>query len=505
MALFGNEFANFQEAPGLALTPQGTPATPSFMDTLTKGLASPRLRMLVGGMGASMTGDKDFASRFFNNVYKPAEQSSALVEALKGMQAQNVSTAPPAVAQVDPMVQAKEMSTASGILKKAAELRPDIVPGFGDMLKKAANSDPIGNAFATKPELAPNPTVPIGNDIAGQSPVGVPSTVQQSTSPFQFNLSPDIAGALSPEQVMGLYKYGSAQKKQELDIQEQINRNLLAPAQVALLRSEAGYKNWQMMPQRVEEHIRVNTAPVLAQLDVIKGRDALALQQLQNWIATNPGLAKLPSPHGGTIGDWMTLNAMNPEGAKTASSLMNAGLHYATMRYTADMHYKGMMANASASRDLKQFELDTKMYEKANSDIAKWEAAPTEQAWKTMDQLQRMNLAAKGITGPRTPALVDAIKKSVLMRDTIGRKLYGPAYDDIKKMEQEAGKTGSTFVADPVKLKAVQDMMKKGQEKMDFTGTDPESPGYEILRMFGNKGAALENLYVPASLPIPFF
>jgi len=492
---YGSMFANFQVNPGLA---PGSPTTGGggFMDGLSSALTNPTLQTLLLNIGGAMA-PKDFAGNLATSV-RPMMQSRALVDALKGMQAQNT---PNAVAQVDPMVKAKELSTASSLLKKAAEISPTVVPGFGDMMKKAVNTEPIGNAFSAKPELTPNPTRPIGDEIAGQAPVGTLPNVQ----PFSFNLSPDVAGAMTPEQIMAAYTYGSAQKKQELDIQKQINDNLIAPAQVALLKSEAGYKNWQMMPQRVEEHIRINTAPVLAQLEVIKGKDALALQQLQNWIATNPGLAKLPSPHGGTIGDWMTLNAMNPEGAKTASSLMNAGLHYATMRYTADMHYKGMMANAAASRDLKQFEIDTKMYEKANSDIAKWEAAPTEQAWKTMDQLQRMNLAAKGITGPRTPALVDAIKKSVLMRDTIGRKLYGPAYNDIKKMEQEAGKNGSTFVADPVKLKTVQDMMKKGQEKMDFTGTDPESPGYELLRMFGNKGAALENIYLPASLPIPFF
>ena len=355
--------------------------------------------------------------------------------------------------QVNPLDKAKELSNASSLLKKAAEINPNVVPGFGDMMTKAVNMSPIGAAFAEKPELMPNPTEPIGDTFAEQTPVGASTNAQ----PFNYTMNPDTAAALGPDLVKDSFKYG-------LDVQKQINENLLTPAHAAALATEAKFKNWQMEPARVEEHIKMSIAPVLAQLDVYKGKQALTKESIGAVLKANPGLAAMQLPGGGTVAQWAELNAADPEGAKNISNIIAQGMHYNALKYSADMHYKGAQATAATNNSLKEFQVYTTLYEKANADIAKWEAAPTAEAWAKMSELDRMGAAAKGITGPRTPGMIEAINKAKITRDSIGTKLYGPAYAELSKMEKEFG--SGALKADPAKLKEIESAMS--------TTTNPE-------------------------------
>jgi hypothetical protein len=190
-----------------------------------------------------------------------------------------------------------------------------------------------------------------------------------------------------------------------------------------------------MDPKRVEEAIKKNTAPVLAQIDLLKAKNQLTKENITALKKDNPGLANIKLSGGTTLGEQLDMAAADPDAAKNISNIIHYGLAYDAAKYSADKHLEAARTTAGATNSIKEFEAQTKMYEKANEDIAKWEASPTEAQWTAMDQLQKMNAAARGIVGPRTKAMDDAIRSAKLTRDTIGRKLYGPAYDRLSELE----------------------------------------------------------------------
>jgi hypothetical protein len=162
----------------------------------------------------------------------------------------------------------------------------------------------------------------------------------------------------------------------------------------------------------------------------------------------------------------MLISAADPDAAKNMSGIIQQGIAYESAKYSADAHYKAAQVGAAASGDIKNFQIQTTMYEKANADIAKWEATPTEEQWKNMDQLQKMGAAAKGIMGPRTPALQEAIRSAKITRDTIGAKLYGPAYSKLAELERAHGDSNPNVIV------ITPEMLKQSVEGKKATSTD---------------------------------
>ncbi|MFA6972696.1 MAG: hypothetical protein WC208_15035 [Gallionella sp.] len=361
----------------------------------------------------------------------PMVQGKALAPTLTGQQPK----------PVNPLDKAKELSNASSLLKKAAEINPNVVPGFGDMMNKAVNMSPIGAAFAEKPELMPNPTVPIGDTFAEQAPVGATTSAQS----FNYTMNPDTAAALGPDLVKDSFNYG-------LNVQKQINDNLLTPAQVANLNAEAAHKNWQIDPARVEEQIKINTAPVLAQFDVYAKKQALTKESIGSVLKANPGLAAIQLPGGGTVAQWAEMNAADPEGAKNISNIIAQGIHYNALKYSADLEYKGRLAAATAAGQDREFMKGVEILRKTETDIAALESLPSEEVYNK--DPNRMFTYPKG---PKTAGVLNVIKRMEAERDALGSKVYGDKYGEIVQMQKQAGlSSGTSITADPAKLKEIE-------------------------------------------------
>jgi hypothetical protein len=188
------------------------------------------------------------------------------------------------------------------------------------------------------------------------------------------------------------------------------------------------------------------------------------------------------------------LNAANADAGKMIGSIIERGMVFEASKYAANKHLEAVKANANATGSLKEFQLNMQFFEKANADIAKWEAAPTAESWGKMSELERMSAAGKGITGPRTPAMEDAIKQAKTMRDSLGTKLYGPAYAKLRELEDKTDTPG----ASPSRIVVTPEQLK------NFKGTETER-AMQIMRMlnpdaFKDTGGASSPM-IPMLLP----
>lgn len=87
-----------------------------------------------------------------------------------------------------------------------------------------------------------------------------------------------------------------------------------------------------------------------------------------------------------------------------------------------------------------QNELVKKMtlFEKTNADLAKLKETPTAEVWKNADSRQKYAWQTAGITGPRSAATEEAIKRLEFSADQIGLQVYGPAYQALIDARQKA-------------------------------------------------------------------
>jgi hypothetical protein len=471
MALdFGSLFsgggeAGFQIDPSLIPTPASKPSF--FTDPNNINM----LAMLTGKAGSAMSNPGSVGDVVGKTAVQMA-QSSAINKAPSV--AAPVPTAPTAPAP-NPLDTAKGYSKLGSMLKDAFAIDPKLVPeSYKDNFASALSMNPS--------EGMVNPTVPVAAN---------PAPAAAGAQPLVQTLPAALAMTMTPEQV---------QANQQLDLAKSAESRALALNPVDIAERQArtahygdlhAYQQWQMDPQRVEDAIRQNTAPVLAQLGVLKGKDQLTKDNVSSFLKANPGIASMATPGGGTVGQWAEMNAADPEAAKNIGSIIEKGISYNAAKYTADAHLKAVQATAAATGNIKQFTIDSQMYEKANADIAKWEAAPTIEAWNKMTAGDKMMAAGKGITGPRTPALQDAINKSKIMRDSLGAKLYGPSYSKLREMEEKAG-GGADIVVTLEQLKG----MTEGQ-RATSTSYLPE-----FMKMFSDQNI-LSGLAGAVSNPVP--
>lgn len=298
-------------------------------------------------------------------------------------------------------------------IKMLSEVDPKVIGPNGAYIS--------ANMFNAKP--VPSPTTPAvanGAPTAGVAPAPVAPTIPQNVG----QLFSDAESYLfSPEQIIAA--------------NEQVNKNMKARPEAMYLESEAAYKNWQRSEQGQAFTLQHAVAPVLAQIDVLRATNQINVQNVNNLLSTKEGqaLGAMKLPGGTTVGQQLLIAAASPQTSKNITDIIGHGLSYEATKYGADMHFRAAQSTAANNNDLKAFELKTKMFEKANADIAKWETAPTEESWKTMTAVDRMALAGRGITGPRTAELQQAINSAKVTRDKIGVELYGPSYNMIQKME----------------------------------------------------------------------
>jgi hypothetical protein len=384
-------------------------------------------------------------------------QSSAINKAPNAPTSAPVATS---ATQGNPLDTAKSYSKLGSMLKDAFAIDPSLVPeGYKDNFASALSMNPS--------EQIQNPTAPATAN---------PAPATAGAQPLVRTLPSALAMTMTPEQV---------QANQQLDLAKSAEGRALALNPVDIAERQArtahygdlrAYQQWQMSPQRVEDAIRQNTAPVLAQFENLKKSNQLTKDNIAAFIKANPGIASMKLPGGLTVGQQAELSVANPEMAKNIGGLIERGIAYEAAKYTADAHLKAVQATAAATGNIKQFTIDSQMYEKANADIAKWEAAPTAEAWAKMSAGDRTMAAGKGITGPRTPALQEAINKAKIMRDTIGTKLYGPSYSKLREMEETVG--GADIVVTPEQLKN----MTEGQRASSTASFLPE-----FMKMFSDQ------------------
>jgi hypothetical protein len=372
------------------------------------------------------------------------------------------------------------MSTAAGVLKKLNALPPNITQGWGDMVKKAADAQPIGAAFATKPELAPNPTIPIGDAIAGQAPIGVPSTVQQPVSPFSFNMSPDLAGALSPEQVMGLYGYGNLQKKQELEIQKQVNENMIAPlmrgetvARTSYLAGagklhnvEAMVKEWEQTPEGQNYQLLKITAPTMAAALMEEKKRDFAVESVKKILGDNFNTT-VPD-FGLSFGQMAQLSAASPHSGDAVAKIWDT--------YTK---VKEAKANHEAINARLKFDKDNQEAEKAMKNLTVLDArlaalikAPAEKDFPNTPEgksaLQMARLSPQGLRTKEQEAEIIEIQRQ---RQAMTAKIPGLMYTPIPVSEKPVD-----IVVTPEQLKKLE----KNKTKWQSQGI----PSLDIIKMF---------------------
>jgi len=449
--LFGS--GGFQVDPSLALTPT---ASTGGVDDLTRLLA-----MIAGKAGSALSTPGSIGDVMGKGAVQMAQASGVN----KGGTTPTAPT-PTAAPQANPLDTAKSYSKMGSMLKDAFALNPSLIPdGY---------KDEFSRALSLNPSQMQNPTVPA--PAASEPPAAGVAPQVQPQQEIVPRLSEALAMTLSPEQVTGLQNFAVTKSAEE-------RARALNPVDIAERQARTqhygdlrAYQQWQMDPQRVEDAIRQNTAPVLAQFENLKKTNQLTRDNIATFISNNPGIASMKLPGGMTVGQQAELSAANPDMAKNIGGLIERGIAYEAAKYTADKHLQAVRASADATGQIRQFTIDSQMYEKANADIAKWEAAPTAESWAKMQPTDRMMAAAKGITGPRTPALQDAINKAKTMRDAIGTKLYGPSYSKLRDMEEKSG-GGADIVVTPEQLKG----MTEGQRAT----TTSHLP--EFMKMFSNQ------------------
>jgi hypothetical protein len=373
-------------------------------------------------------------------------------------------------------VAAKNFSIASGVLKKLNELPPNITQGWGDMVKKAADAQPIGEAFQTKPEMAPNPTQPIGDEIAGQASVGVPSTVQQPVQPFSFNMSPDLAGALSPEQIMGLYGYGSLQKKQELEIQKQVNENMIAPlmrgetvARTSYLAGagklhnvEAQVKEWEQTPEGQNYQLLKITAPTLAAEMMEEKKRDFALSKAKTILGDNYN--KTPPGFDLTFGQMAELTAAVPK---------SEGLLAAIGRIAeARENHKAISERIKFEKDNQEAEKTMKNLTVLDARLAALIKAPSEKDFPNTPEgksaLQMARLSPQGLRTKEQEAEIVEIQRQ---RQAMTAKIPGLMFTPIPVSEK------------PVDIVVTPEQLKK----LNMNKTKWESqgiPSLDIIKLF---------------------
>lgn len=325
----------------------------------------------------------------------------------------------------NPVDKGAQLTKLGSMLKTAAGMNPGDVPqGFDKDFASALSMDPGG---------VQNPTQPATGNAGQVAGLAIePAPV--------LELDPSLAMSLTPEQVQNVFQHQIAKGTYDLARQEQ---------------ARLGAKTaWDMDPQRVEEDIRKSVAPVLAQLDVYKGKQQFDVANAQDFLTKNPKIGAIKLPGGLTVGDQLLMDAASPGGAKNATGLIMAGIdmEIAKMKVSAELQATRIHANASGQAS--QFAKEMALVEKFNADIIKFEKGIPAAEWEGLTQEQRNVKLLLGQV-PQTPNMLEARNTAIKLRDQIMKK-WAPSYDNLIKAEDKAAvEMNKPPKADQTKLDAL--------------------------------------------------
>lgn len=357
------------------------------------------------------------------------------------------------------MDKATQLSKLSSMLKTAGQMNPNGVPdGYKQDFITALSADPAAGMQ--------NPTMPVASNAGRTTGFEVPPAPALA-------LDPSLAMSMTPEQIQGIYQHNIAKGTFDLARGEQARLN----ARTA----------WEIDPARVDEQIRMNTAPVLAQLDVYKGKQEFDIATATEFVSKNPQIAAIKLPGGMTVGQQILMDANSPGGAKNVSDLVKAGIDLERTRMSVNADIQAARIRAAQSGNEQAFYKDMQMLEKFNSDVAKMEKQIAEgipiDKWNAMSEIERQNATVLGRM-PVTKELIDARDRAKQMSDAIYGKI-SPSYKDYKVAEEKA-KEAAKLKADKTKLEQL--MEEEGKSKKRGV-TRSFAPQKSILDLFNPSNA----------------
>ena len=423
----GNAFVEDPRFAQFATDPSLTPgAAPSARSSLNALLTNPAMQTVVLNFAKALD-PKGFGGRLAESTL---QMRQALSKA-KGLgnttqppvpavapPAANAGT-PPAATEDHPVVtQGKHLATLGSMLQKSFDVDPSLVPsGYMNSLSTALSANP----------KIENPTQP-GSAPIGQALAGAP--------PVQYNEVPEaLAMSMTPEQVQDIYTHKLNVQKTGDATREMNLREQAAPGERVLTDARTEHLKWEIDPARVEEQIRVNTAPVLAQLDVYKGKQQFDTNMAKDFNSKFPQLAATKIPYSNmTYGQAVSMAAYNGDASKNVAQLINAGLDYkaAMARTSADITIA--REHAAATGTEMDFNKKMLLYEKFNQDLLKYSKAMPLEEWNKKTTQEQQTLTVLGIV-PRTKEVEAAIQTAQQSRDYLGNLLMPRTYGGLKSAE----------------------------------------------------------------------
>lgn len=292
----------------------------------------------------------------------------------------------------------KSYTAAGKLLSDAQKLDPSIVNStLTNGLLRSLNANPNGEAFV-------NPTQAVGSPAAGQLPVALnPSPVQ----PFALNKA--SAMSMTPEQLNSIY----ANRISNLSAIDAARRTGLMeaslPSEIAARNATVDKQIYDMSELAHKRQMEENSAAVLAQLDVYKGKRAFDIKGAADFIAKNPKLAATTIPElGVTYSSLIQLGAANPDLGQQISSIVNTDLDYRAALANASSAVR--VAELKAKDESDKYKIDG--FGKLKDLLANYEkyaSAVDPEVWDAMNILDKQAAIQAGMF-PRTPEIDKAQK-----------------------------------------------------------------------------------------------
>jgi hypothetical protein len=377
----------------------------------------------------------------------------------------------------NPLEVAKHYNTMGSLLKKSFEIPPSLVP--------SGYTEQVGKALATPP-TAINPTQPVGNVIAGQ-PTG---NVVQPAPTTSFNLSPELAGSMTPDQVATAFKTLGDQQNINIANRAQNVSEQSLPTDLAYKQSTTQHNIWQMDPQRHQEALEIQGEQSRAMAKMYEQKAVFDQKQAADFIAANPKTAGIRIPGTGmNMGQVITMSALAGDSGKVTAGVINSGLDYAASMARNTTELEATRLRMTEQGHQNDFVKKLTLIERYNADVAKYGKGVDATRWDMMTENERL---MAGMAGGfrRSPETDEALAYAIRMRDLLEKDFYpqGSA-TEVRVKEETVRKAaadvaqpktspvaGASFKADPTKLKQMMDIKQKQRAVHSIFNFDPKNP-----------------------------
>jgi hypothetical protein len=286
---------------------------------------------------------------------------------------------------------------------------------------------------------------------------------------------------MTPEQVNAAFALN-------MDARRQGMAEALVPSEVALRNAQVAKANWDMDPERVAENIKMNTAPVLAQIEVAKQKGLFDIKMADDFVAANPDVAAIQLPGGMTVGQQLRMAATNPDAARNVAGLVNAGLDYKAAQIRARAEIEAVKLRMKLSGQEQTFQKNMLLYEKFNQDVLRYGKSTPLAEWSKLSPKDQGYRRLMGEV-PRTPEIEQALQNAIQMRDSFGKMLMPETYKGLVESENRVGTatgTGVNKIVVPAGDPRLIEIEKKTKRTGPRSGIDPVQ---EIMNMFSPKEA----------------